>query len=68
MVREHATYRDNVVAINERIRRIAAEEDCDLVDIYDEFGSNDSLLQADGLHPSAAGTQIIAISFSSRIF
>ena len=43
------------------------EEGAKLVDLQEEFGTDRSLIQEDGLHPSDSGTQIIAASFNDKI-
>ena len=46
---------------------MAEEEGVRLVDLEKEFGSDQSLLQSDGLHPSDSGTQLIATLFAEAI-
>jgi len=54
--------------LNERIRVLAPTEGAVLVDLYRDFnGEVDQLLQADGLHPNAAGYQRMAQSFFTAI-
>jgi lysophospholipase L1-like esterase len=52
-----------VPGFNDGIRSIAASEGVSLVDIYDAFGGDMSLLSTDGLHPNASGYQRIADRF-----
>ncbi len=49
-----------------RIRALAKELRVPLVDLEREFG-NDSSLQCDGLHPSDAGSRIIASAFADKL-
>jgi lysophospholipase L1-like esterase len=53
--------------LNERIRALAASENVTLVDVYQGFGSNFSLLGIDGLHPNADGYAKIAELFFTAI-
>jgi lysophospholipase L1-like esterase len=56
-----------VPAFNESLRRIAGRRGAVLVDLEAAFGTDDSLLSADGLHPTAAGYQVMAQSFLAAI-
>lgn len=61
-------YSDNAGRkISDIIRSVAKEEGARLVDLRAEFGSDRSLIQDDGLHPSDSGTQLIALSFNDKI-
>lgn len=53
--------------ISDVIRSVASEEGARLVDLRSEFGTDSSLIQNDGLHPSDSGTQLIALSFNDKI-
>jgi lysophospholipase L1-like esterase len=53
--------------LNERIRALAASENVTLVDVYQGFGGNFSLLGIDGLHPNADGYSKIAELFFTAI-
>jgi len=66
-LKQHVLFSGHVKALNERIRSLASSQGAQLVDLADEFGEEESLLQGDGLHPSDAGTQVIAFSFADRI-
>lgn len=48
------------------IRQLTQEEDVPLVDLQKEFG-DDETLQCDGLHPTDAGSAIIAAAFSDKL-
>jgi lysophospholipase L1-like esterase len=53
---------------NDGLRDVANAEDVTLVDIYQAFGGDTTtLIDCDGLHPTAAGYQRIADEFS-RVF
>lgn len=53
-----------IVPANDEIRRLAAAEDATLVDLYQAFGgSPDPLIDADGLHPTAAGYKKMGETF-----
>jgi lysophospholipase L1-like esterase len=61
---ENATVR----AANDLIRALAIREDVHLVDTYAAFaGRVDTLIGSDGLHPTAAGQQVIADTFFDAI-
>ena len=63
----HAFGRGDAQAISVLIRELAGEEDVPLVDLEAEFGEDRSLIQADGLHPSDTGAQLIALSFNDAL-
>lgn len=63
----HAFANGSAKDISAGIRQMAKEEGAILVDLEAEFGSDRSLLQEDGLHPSDSGTQLIALAFNDRI-
>jgi lysophospholipase L1-like esterase len=56
-----------VPAFNSGIRGLALDEGIPLVDVNAAFGGNLTLLGADGLHPTAAGYQVIAGAFADAI-
>ena len=56
-----------ILDLNARIRVIAQEEGVVLVDMFEAFGLNISLLSADGLHPSESGYQRMAEVFFNAI-
>jgi lysophospholipase L1-like esterase len=59
---------EDVVPADAQIRALAASENVTLVDMYPAFiGSLDTLLGADGLHPSEAGYQNMADLFYAAI-
>jgi len=60
---------DVVVPTNSQIRAMAAAEGVDLVDVYQAFvnGPLDALLGVDGLHPTAAGYQVMGQAFFDAI-
>jgi lysophospholipase L1-like esterase len=63
----HAFAAGNARAYSAAIRGLAKEEGARLVDLEKEFGGDRALLQADGLHPSDAGTQVIALAVNDAI-
>ncbi len=65
--RGHEYSNHGVDILNTAVRQVAKEEGAKLVDINKEFGDDPSLLQSDGLHPSDAGTQLIALAFNDKI-
>jgi len=56
-----------VSGLNDNIRALARDEGVTLVDVYQGFGGDLSLVGADGLHPSAAGYARIADLFFTAI-
>jgi lysophospholipase L1-like esterase len=57
-----------VVPYNDGLRSIAASQNAVLVDVYSEFnGDTTTLIDCDGLHPTAAGYQRIADTFFKAI-
>lgn len=59
---------EDVTAANAQIRQLAVSENITLVDLYPAFvGATDTLLGADGLHPSEAGYQKMADMFYGAI-
>ncbi len=61
---DHALFGPRTLLLNESIREIAAAEGIHCVDLEREFGADESLYEADGLHPNSAGTEIVAIAFA----
>ena len=64
----HAFSAGRVRETNVKIRQLAKDAGARLCDLEAEFGSNRSLIQEDGLHPSDSGTQLIAVSFNDEIY
>ncbi len=60
MIWGHRIFDGGARAINEAIRSVAKEEGARLVDVYGAFGTGEAYLVADGLHPNAAGSKLIA--------
>jgi len=59
---------DDIIETNVRIRRMVGTEGAILVDLYEAFnGRTATLIGEDGLHPSAAGYQVIAETFFDAI-
>jgi lysophospholipase L1-like esterase len=57
-----------VPSYNDGIRGIAATEGATLVDVFNAFGGDvTTLIGPDGLHPTAAGYQVIATAFFNAI-
>jgi lysophospholipase L1-like esterase len=57
-----------VAPLNAEIRRIAAEErGVVLVDLFAAFGTDESLISGDGLHPNESGFQRMAETFYAAI-
>lgn len=67
MIGEHSLYNGAARSVNEAIRAVAKEEHVDLVDLYGAFGSGEGYLVSDGLHPNAAGAELIARKFKGAL-
>lgn len=67
MYDSHAFAAGKIPDYNAAIRQVAKEEGAKVVDLNREFGNERSFLQADGLHPSDSGNQLIALAFNDRI-
>jgi lysophospholipase L1-like esterase len=63
----HSIFNGSASALNDRIRQLASEEGCDLVDLEAAFGSDTSLFNGDGLHPNDKGLQVIADNFAGAL-
>jgi lysophospholipase L1-like esterase len=65
---DYAEGLDDIIAANVEIRRMIGTEGAVLVDLYEAFnGETSILIGEDGLHPSAAGYQKIAEAFFAGI-
>lgn len=60
-------YAGEVSALNDNIRRLAAEEGIALVDLESAFGWNMVYLLEDGLHPNDEGNERIAAMFYNKL-
>jgi lysophospholipase L1-like esterase len=56
-----------VPSLNDRIFQVGAAENLAIVDVYGAFNGNLTLIGDDGLHPNAAGYQVIAKAFADAI-
>jgi lysophospholipase L1-like esterase len=56
-----------VPSLNDRIYQVGAAENLAIVDVYAAFNGNLTLIGDDGLHPNAAGYQVIAKAFADAI-
>ena len=66
--RQPALAVNTIVSANDQIRAMVSDEGAVLVDLYRVFDGNvDSLIGADGLHPTEAGYQKIADTFFEAI-
>lgn len=57
----------DVSALNNEIRTMASEEGVSVADLESAFGTDESLILSDGLHPSAAGAAVIARVFAGYV-
>ena len=65
MTESHGVFNGGAQAINNEIRSLAGETGTALVDLEGAIGSNTEVyLQADGLHPTQAGQEVIAGSIA----
>lgn len=67
MYDDHAPFNGGVQALNPQIIALAKAEKVSIVNLSKEFGTRRDLIQEDGLHPTDAGTQIIAAAFADKI-
>ena len=66
VIRENS--HDKIVPFNTELKRLVAGlQNVHVVDLYASFGSNETYIGGDGLHPSEAGYQRIAQTFEQRI-
>jgi lysophospholipase L1-like esterase len=56
-----------VEPLNAEIRALTVKKGLPLVDVYQAFGGNLSLIGGDGLHPTADGYKLIADTFFAKI-
>ena len=63
----HKIFDGDARSINEAIRAVANEEGVTLVDLYKAFGDGEGYLVSDGLHPNAAGAELIARKFNGAL-
>jgi lysophospholipase L1-like esterase len=63
MSAEHAAYDAAASSLSAMIRAMAGEEKAAVADLESAFGGRSEYLEADGLHPNAAGTALIAQTF-----
>ena len=57
----------SVAPFNDQVRALAASKGIPLVDVYQAFNGQLSLIGSDGLHPTAAGYHLIADTFFAAI-
>ena len=57
----------SITALNSQIATMAVAEVVTLVNLNTTFAGNRSLIQDDGLHPTASGAALIATAFSSYV-
>lgn len=67
MIKGHVLFNGAAERINDVIRQVAGEEGVTCVDIYGAFGSGEAYLTSDGLHPNAAGAEVIARCFAGAM-
>jgi len=67
MYASHEAYAEGGRNFSSRIRSLAGSEGAGLADLAGGFGSDASLIQGDGLHPTPAGSERIASIFFSAV-
>jgi lysophospholipase L1-like esterase len=63
----HALYAGAARALSGRIRSLGGSEGVPVADVERAFGSNPDYLKPDGLHPTPAGSEVIAQSFYNAL-
>lgn len=63
-IQNYLGFTPRVLELNARIRSLAREQKIRCVDLEKEFAAEPGLYEADGLHPSDAGTQVVALAFA----
>ena len=59
----HLFIKNNLIALNERIRQLADEQEVHVADLENAFDWSTIYISADGLHPNSAGQNLIAVVF-----
>ena len=63
----HSFMAGGIDEINPKIKQMAKEEGIRMANLNSAFGDDHSLMQADGLHPTAAGAAKIAQAFKGKL-
>jgi len=63
-VGNHLGFAERTLLLNEGIRQLAAARGIFCVDLEREFDADPALYEGDGLHPNAAGTQVLTLAFA----
>jgi lysophospholipase L1-like esterase len=63
MYGSHGVFDGGAHSLSQRIREMAASEDVPVADMEKAFGDDQTLIQSDGLHPNAAGNEVMAQTF-----
>jgi lysophospholipase L1-like esterase len=63
----HGAFNGQVMRIAEVVRGVAKEEGARLIDLNKAFGDGEGLLVDDGLHMTAAGSELIAEKFNAKM-
>jgi lysophospholipase L1-like esterase len=67
MYDEHGYGAGRAREMSAEIRNLAKQEGVPVADLESEFGGDRALIQPDGLHPSDAGTELMAVVFADRL-
>ncbi len=67
MIYGHSIFNGKAIHINEMIRALAKEEGIKCIDLYKAFGDGEGYFVRDGLHPNAAGAELIAKRFAGAL-
>lgn len=65
--KNRGTHAAQVAPFNDHVRELAASKGVPLVDVYQAFGGDLTLIGTDGLHPTASGYHLIADTFFASI-
>ena len=60
----HLGFAERTLLLNEGIRQLAKAHGIYCVDLEREFDADPELYEGDGLHPNAAGTQVVTLAFA----
>lgn len=67
MYGEHSIFNNGSERMAKLAREVAKEEGVKLADTRKAFGNDESLINSDGLHMTAAGSELIAKTFAQKI-
>lgn len=65
--RAHAFMTSSILDMNDKIRVMAEADGAVLADLFNAYGNNSDYLMHDGLHPTAEGQQLIALTIFEQL-